>query len=103
MDDLYFVVRNTEGHYSVWFDGRNLPAGWETVGEPASKQACLQQIERLWTEAAAASGREHPGQDSGAEADPAVQAGRYPASGPNTSSEQSATRRSVAAELPVAR
>ncbi|WP_186153153.1 MbtH family NRPS accessory protein [Burkholderia gladioli] len=56
MDDLYFVVRNTEGNYSVWFDGRNLPAGWETVGEPASKQACLQRIERLWTEAAAASG-----------------------------------------------
>ncbi|WP_186183499.1 MbtH family NRPS accessory protein [Burkholderia gladioli] len=86
MDDLYFVARNTEGHYSVWFDGRNLPAGWEVIGESASKQACLQRIERLWTEAAPAGSREHPGRDSGAEAGLAVPAGPYSASAPSAGS-----------------
>ncbi|MBW5283879.1 MbtH family protein [Burkholderia gladioli] len=71
-DDLYFVVRNSEGQYSVWLDGRNLPAGWETVGEPASKQACLQRIEQLWTDMVPASVREHFNQHSGSEIDHAV-------------------------------
>lgn len=58
-DDLYFVVKNTEDQYSVWLQGCSLPAGWATVGEPASKQQCLQRIEQLWTDMVPRSVREH--------------------------------------------
>ncbi|KGV15323.1 MbtH family protein [Burkholderia pseudomallei] len=71
-DELYFVVRNNEGQYSVWMDGRSLPAGWETVGEPATKQQCLQRIEQLWTDMVPASVRERLNQHSGPGIDYAV-------------------------------
>ncbi|MFP3506135.1 MbtH family protein [Burkholderia sp. SIMBA_062] len=71
-DDLYFVVRSREGQYSVWLDGRNLPAGWETVGDPASKQTCLQRMEKLWTDMVPAGVREHLNQHSRSEIDHAV-------------------------------
>jgi MbtH protein len=49
-DDLYLVVRNHEEQYSVWRSDKALPAGWETVGEPAPKDACLERIGELWTD-----------------------------------------------------
>jgi MbtH protein len=47
---LYDVVRNHEEQYSIWPVGRDLPAGWEKVGESATKAACLDRIEELWTD-----------------------------------------------------
>ncbi|GGX87739.1 MbtH family NRPS accessory protein [Massilia dura] len=44
------VVRNEEEQYSVWPAWRPVPAGWTTVGEPASREACLERIETLWTD-----------------------------------------------------
>lgn len=71
-DDIYFVVRNKEGQYSVWLEGRNLPAGWESVGDPATKQVCLQRIEQIWTDMVPASVREHLNQHSGSGTDHGV-------------------------------
>ncbi|MET9960459.1 MbtH family NRPS accessory protein [Streptomyces sp. NPDC006326] len=48
--ELYFVVRNHEEQYSVWRAGREVPPGWEAVGDPAPKEACLGRIEELWTD-----------------------------------------------------
>jgi uncharacterized protein YbdZ (MbtH family) len=36
--------------YSVWPAGRDVPAGWTTVGDPAPKSDCLDRIDRMWTD-----------------------------------------------------
>lgn len=48
--ELYYVVRNHEEQYSIWRSDREVPTGWETIGEPAAKSACLDRIEELWTD-----------------------------------------------------
>lgn len=53
--ELYFVVRNHEEQYSIWRDGRPVPAGWEVVGSPAPKAQCLERIGELWTDMRPAS------------------------------------------------
>ncbi len=49
-EDLYYVVVNKEEQFSVWQKDRSLPAGWDHIGEPATKQECLQRIDELWTD-----------------------------------------------------
>ena len=46
----YLVVVNGEEQYSIWPDGRDLPDGWLPVGAPRSRAACLDHIERVWTD-----------------------------------------------------
>lgn len=46
----YFVVVNDEEQYSIWPQGRDLPAGWTAVGEARSREECLDHIERVWTD-----------------------------------------------------
>lgn len=53
--ELYFVVRNHEEQYSIWRDGRPVPAGWEVVGTAAPKAECLERIGELWTDMRPAS------------------------------------------------
>lgn len=53
--EQYFVVRNREEQYSIWRVDLSLPDGWETVGEPASKNKCLETIGELWTDMRPAS------------------------------------------------
>ncbi len=59
MEQHYLVVKNAEEQYSIWAAERALPAGWDAVGEPASKQACLDYIEQHWTNMVPASVRRH--------------------------------------------
>lgn len=54
-DELYFVVRNHEEQYSIWRTDKAVPAGWETVGDAAPKDACLKRIGELWTDMRPAS------------------------------------------------
>jgi len=49
MDDteettLYTVVVNHEEQYSIWPAERALPLGWQAVGQPGNKAACLAYI-----------------------------------------------------------
>lgn len=46
----YLVVINYEEQYSIWPADRGLPHGWEAVGGPRSRDACLDHIERVWTD-----------------------------------------------------
>lgn len=46
----YYVVVNHEEQYSIWPVGRDLPLGWETVGESQPKDECLNYIEQVWTD-----------------------------------------------------
>ncbi|MFE2095701.1 MULTISPECIES: MbtH family protein [unclassified Streptomyces] len=48
--DRYLVVRNHEEQYSIWFAGRELPAGWTPAGRQGTKQECLDHIEAVWTD-----------------------------------------------------
>lgn len=58
-DALYFVVKNHEEQYSIWPESKELPKGWEVVGEPATKSNCLARIEELWTDMRPLSVRKH--------------------------------------------
>jgi len=46
----YEVVMNHEEQYSIWPEGREVPAGWRTVGKAGSKADCLAHIETVWTD-----------------------------------------------------
>lgn len=48
--DLFRVLRNDEEQYSIWPAGKEIPAGWRSVGEPGSKQDCLAHVEANWTD-----------------------------------------------------
>ncbi|MEU4776733.1 MbtH family NRPS accessory protein [Micromonospora sp. NPDC023633] len=49
-DQSYLVVVNDEEQYSIWPEGREVPAGWKPVGTARSKQDCLDHIESVWTD-----------------------------------------------------
>ena len=48
--ETYLVVVNDEEQYSIWPAERDLPPGWQQVGEPGSRDACLDHIEEIWTD-----------------------------------------------------
>lgn len=48
--DRFDVVVNNEEQYSIWAAGRDLPAGWHTVGVNGSKDECLAHIDEVWTD-----------------------------------------------------
>jgi MbtH protein len=51
----YLVVVNDEEQYSVWLEGRDLPAGWRAEGTRGTRAQCLEHIERVWTDMRPAS------------------------------------------------
>ena len=48
--DLHFVVINEEEQYSIWPVWRDIPDGWEAVGEARDREVCLDWIEENWTD-----------------------------------------------------
>lgn len=55
----YHVVMNHEEQYSIWLDGRAIPAGWTAVGKTGLKADCLAYIEEVWTDMRPLSLRRH--------------------------------------------
>ena len=49
-DGTFLVLRNDEEQFSLWPEHVDVPAGWTTVHGPAGRQACLEHIERNWTD-----------------------------------------------------
>ncbi|MDT2009345.1 MbtH family NRPS accessory protein [Rhodococcus opacus] len=47
---LYTTVCNDEGQYSIWPDGKVVPAGWTVIGTRDTKENCLDYIRRTWTD-----------------------------------------------------
>jgi MbtH protein len=47
---IYKVVVNHEEQYSIWPDGREIPAGWRDVGKVGLKAECLAYIKEVWTD-----------------------------------------------------
>jgi MbtH protein len=46
----YRVVVNHEEQYSIWPADRELPLGWNAVGQQGSKSHCLAYIKEVWTD-----------------------------------------------------
>ncbi|MFI6004229.1 MbtH family protein [Streptomyces sp. NPDC051366] len=46
----YVVVHNDEEQYSIWLEGRELPAGWYAEGKSGSREECLAHVETVWTD-----------------------------------------------------
>ncbi|MCX4718331.1 MbtH family protein [Streptomyces virginiae] len=51
----YVVVRNDELQHSLWPAANPVPAGWAVVHGPDGRQACLDHVERVWTDMRPAS------------------------------------------------
>jgi MbtH protein len=47
---LYRVLVNLEEQYSIWPAFKEIPAGWEPIGEAAPKDVCLDYIAQHWTD-----------------------------------------------------
>ena len=45
----FLVVLNYEGQHSLWPRIAPIPDGWEQVYGPASRQACLDYVDRNWS------------------------------------------------------
>lgn len=49
-EEKYYVVKNNEEQYSIWPSYKKIPLGWDPLGEPRSKDACLNYIDEVWTD-----------------------------------------------------
>lgn len=49
-DAQYLVLVNAEKQYSLWPTFIEVPQGWEIAFDEASRQDCLDFIERTWTD-----------------------------------------------------
>ncbi|NXY99361.1 MbtH family NRPS accessory protein [Streptomyces sp. BR123] len=52
---VYRIVLNDEEQYSLWWAGRELPAGWRAEGTEGTREECLAKINELWTDLRPAS------------------------------------------------
>ncbi|MFF0433777.1 MbtH family protein [Streptomyces sp. NPDC004327] len=50
VDERFVVVVNDEEQYSLWAEGRELPAGWRAAGFAGTKAECLAHVEEVWTD-----------------------------------------------------
>ncbi|MET9855050.1 MbtH family protein [Streptomyces sp. NPDC006450] len=48
--ERHLVVVNEEEQYSIWPEGKEIPAGWRSVHGPSEKDECLEYIEAHWTD-----------------------------------------------------
>lgn len=49
-DATYVVLVNDEGQHSLWPTVIEVPAGWNIVHEPTSRQACVDYVNDHWTD-----------------------------------------------------
>ena len=45
----YSVVVNDEEQYSIWPDGRDVPAGWRETGFAGTNDVWLAHVDEVWT------------------------------------------------------
>ncbi|WET82502.1 MbtH family protein [Amycolatopsis sp. QT-25] len=49
-DEQYLVLTNHENQHSLWPGFADVPPGWTTAFGPDGRQACLDFVERNWTD-----------------------------------------------------
>ena len=47
---MYYVLINDEGQHSLWPVFADVPKGWEVIFGEDGRQACLDFIEKNWTD-----------------------------------------------------
>jgi MbtH protein len=47
---VYHVLINDEGQYSLWPSFKEVPAGWTIVVKSETRSACLDYINKNWTD-----------------------------------------------------
>jgi MbtH protein len=47
---IYRVLVNGEEQYSIWPEYKDIPAGWQDVGQMGPKEQCLEYIDKTWTD-----------------------------------------------------
>jgi len=62
-DGVFYALVNDEGQYSLWPTFAVVPEGWTVVHGEASRQSCLDYIERTWTDMRPRSLREQMERD----------------------------------------
>jgi MbtH protein len=67
----FLVVVNDEEQYSIWPAHRDLPNGWQAVGEARSREDCLNYIEEVWTDMRPKSVRESAHRQAAEQSSPA--------------------------------
>lgn len=48
--EAFYVVKNIEEQYSIWPSYKQIPKGWEAIGNPKIKSDCLIYIKENWTD-----------------------------------------------------
>lgn len=48
--EMYNVVVNHEGQYSIWPADRENALGWRDAGKMGTKEECLAYIKEVWTD-----------------------------------------------------
>ena len=48
--NLYVVVVNVEGQYSIWAADKPIPDGWSKSEKEGPKADCLEFIKGVWTD-----------------------------------------------------
>ncbi|WNF29155.1 MbtH family protein [Streptomyces sp. C11-1] len=46
----FAVVINDEEQYSIWPEGREVPAGWRGTGVSGSREECLAHVDEVWVD-----------------------------------------------------
>ena len=49
-DGVFLVLVNDEGQHSLWPEFAAVPDGWQVVFGPDNRAACLEHVERNWTD-----------------------------------------------------
>ena len=49
-EGVFHVLINDEGQHSLWPSFVDVPPGWRIVHEAQSRAACLEYIEKNWTD-----------------------------------------------------
>lgn len=49
-EEKYICLINNESQYSIWFEWKEIPLGWNQVGCVGTKEECLAYIKENWTD-----------------------------------------------------
>ena len=49
-EDCWNIVKNQDGHHSIWPARNPVPEGWSIEGPALKKDECLDEVERRWTD-----------------------------------------------------
>lgn len=47
---IYIVLINDEEQYSLWPQGKKIPAGWRAVGKEGTREECSKYVDEVWTD-----------------------------------------------------